>query len=135
MCKMFRVFLLSVHMVTGFILNSASSAFSTVSRKQLLETSWQSLDPQYVSRVMVQHFGEDVCKKNCKLFCIAGIPAASIVFEDTNEYNDPIVESIYINKELVLLFDVGPTMRATLYDILKRINLTNATGRDAFLIF
>lgn len=136
MAMMFRIFLLCNNVATGFILNSQSLGFNAMRAPGIksIETRWENIEPQYVPRVMDRYFGEDVCKKNCKVFCVDGIPAASIVFKDTNEYNDPIIEDIYMNKELLLIFDVGPTMRATLYKIHKRIDLNNATGRESFLM-
>ena len=72
---------------------------------------WETLkDTKYI--VMKEHFGQDIRKEEeCAVFTIDGVPAASVVLENTKDTNR--VCSFHLNKGLITIFDAGPQMRLT----------------------
>lgn len=73
--------------------------------------------------------------QSCEVFCFEGVPVGAIVFRSTNEKGGPIVEDIYLNKGMLLLFDCGQHMRKKLFKRYMHIDLKHATQRNEFLLF
>ena len=98
-----------------------------------IKTSWESVDPPMVHRIMNRYFAVDALDNySCDVFVIEGVPAAAILFHTTND-SQLTVECIHMNKELLLLFDASESMRTLLDDRYKNIDLSHARGVDAFL--
>lgn len=90
---------------------------------------WETIkDTKHI--VMRKYFGHDICKEQeCAVFTLYGVPAASIVFDKNR------VSSFHLKKELITIFDAGPQMRYTFYKKWKRIDMSNATNKNDFLLF
>tara|TARA_Y100000748_G_scaffold280693_1_gene259818 strand:- start:807 stop:1259 length:453 start_codon:yes stop_codon:yes gene_type:complete len=99
------------------------------------EYHWERVEEMKI-RVMKKYFDEDIGENQyCEVFCIAGIPACSMIYSKTNKYNHPNVEAFYMNKGMVLLFDAGPHMRTTLFRRYPQIDVRKAHNRKDFLLF
>ena len=85
---------------------------------------------------MKTYFGTDVAaSQQCEVFCIDGVPAASLLYNTTNAHGDPVVESFHLNKGLILMFDAGDYMRATLFERHPLTDARYARNRNDFLFF
>ncbi len=85
--------------------------------------------------VMLKYFEQTInTSQKCEIFCIEGVPAASMLYTDINDKKNPLVYSFHINKELIMLFDAGPYMRLTLYKRYKHIDIKNAINKNDFII-
>lgn len=69
----------------------------------------------------------------CEVFLIEGVPAAAMLYTETR-YGMPVVDAFVFNKGLLLMFDVGPHMRAYLYKRYDGLVIQHAIGRTAFLL-
>ena len=52
-------------------------------------------------------------RDKCDVFCIQGVPAASMVYK-IDEEKGVVVKAFYLNEGLLFLFDAGPYMRSEL---------------------
>ena len=85
---------------------------------------------------MRKYFGEKI-KSNqlCEVFSIEGCPIASILYSKKNAKNQPIVEELYLNKGLLLLFNAGDDMRYKLLERYRYIDITTAKNYEDFHLF
>ena len=99
------------------------------------ECDWEEVD-EMKHRVMDTYFGMDVdADQRCEVFCIEGVPAASMLYNTTNAAGGPVVDAFYLNKAMMLLFDAGSHMRATLYKRHRHADVEHATNRNDFIFF
>lgn len=96
---------------------------------------WKTVeDDNLVPQIMHRYFGVDVRRgKNCDLFLIEGVPAASIVYDKLCG-KLPLIEEFHANKGMILLFDAGPRMRKELYRRYGPINLKDTENKDDLLL-
>jgi hypothetical protein len=98
--------------------------------------TWESVDPRIQTRILDKYFGEPIdSTQKCDIFCIEGIPAASLIYTNTTKNGDPIVDSFCLNKGLLLMFDAGKQMRTHLSGRYKNIDMQHAKNRNDFLLF
>lgn len=85
---------------------------------------------------MRKYFGQKI-KSNqlCEVFSIKGFPIASILYSKKNFKSQPIVDELYLNKGLVLLFDAGDEMRYKLFQRYRYIDITTAKNYNDFHLF
>lgn len=97
--------------------------------------SWENVtDTKHI--VMDKFFGQQIERdQKCEVFCIEGVPAASMIYSKSNSRNNPNVDAFYINKGLLFLFEAGSHMRSKLFRRYKHIDIRNATNRNEFLLF
>ena len=77
--------------------------------------------------VMDKYFGQHIEKnQKCEVFCIEGVPAASMIYTNQNKNKNPIVDAFYTNKAMLLLFDGGSHMREKLLKKYKHIDIQHA---------
>lgn len=96
---------------------------------------WEMVNDTKI-HVMSVYFDTNIAaEQTCEVFCIEGVPAASVIHNGTNLKGDIIVDSFHLNKGLLLLFDAGPHMRSTFYERYSRIDARQAYNRNDFLIF
>lgn len=85
---------------------------------------------------MDEYFNTEITNdQRCEIFCIEGVPAASMLYKTTNANGGPVVDAFHLNKGLVLLFDAGPHMRHQLYKRHSLADIQHATNRNDFLFF
>ena len=65
-----------------------------------------------------------------EMFIMFGYPATLIIINNKFNY----VEEFIINKNLMLMFDIGPLMRWSFYKTFKKLNIKKAINKDTFLI-
>ena len=98
--------------------------------------TWEEADANMKYRIMDKYFDQDIKKdEHCELFCIEGIPAACMIYNQTNSHDAPIVDKFYLNKAMLLLFDAGPNMRFKLNKRYRHIDVRYAKNRNDFLLF
>ena len=86
-------------------------------------------------RVMLKYFGKSIKEyEDCELFCIEGVPAASMIYNQTNRHGDPCVSAFFFNKGLLFLFDATQNMRHTLFKRYRNIDIQYAENRNDFLL-
>ena len=100
------------------------------------QCNWEKLDTGMKFNIINKYFDKRLSKDDkCEIFCIEGIPAACMVYNTTNIYDQPIANSFHLNKAFLLLFDAGPHMRSKLYKRYKHIDIRNAENRNEFMLF
>lgn len=87
-----------------------------------------------VPKLMKTYFDANVEPQTCDLFLIDGVPAASLVYVFVDPRGSPLVDEVYLNKGLIMMFDAGPTMRARLWERYGSIHVWNAARHADFLI-
>ena len=98
--------------------------------------NWEELDTHMKYRIIDKYFGEDIRNdENCELFCIEGIPAACMIYNQTNSRGAPVADRFHLNKAFLLLFDAGHHMRSKLYKRHPHIDLQYAENRNEFMLF
>ena len=65
-----------------------------------------------------------------EMFIMFGYPATLIIINNKFNY----VEEFIINKNLILMFDIGSLMRWSFYKNFKNLNIKKAINKDIFLI-
>lgn len=53
-------------------------------------------------------------EQSCEVFLVEGVPAASMVYNRTDENGAPLIEAFHLNKALLLLFDAASHTRRLL---------------------
>ena len=102
---------------------------------RVFEGHWENLKSQK-SRIIEKYFDKKISENaKCEIFCIEGVPAACMIYNKTNDFDDPVVESFFLNKGMLLMFDGGSKMRSELYKRYKNVNLRYAENRNDFLFF
>ena len=69
----------------------------------------------------------------CEIFCLRNVPVACMTYTSVNTNNAPIVDAFHFDRDLILLFDVGRTMRTKLYRRYRHVNVDRAVNRGFFL--
>lgn len=112
-----------------------ASVLSMTLRPLNVYSNWQHLPQHRAPSILHRFFDirvDEYDEIQTELFCIEGIPAAAILFNDTNSYGDPNVSAIILNKGLILMFDAGEAMRKQLFTRHRYITLRHAHNRDFF---
>ena len=97
-----------------------------------VDGEWTTIDRRSIPRIMDRYFGVDAPTGECDVFCVNGVPAASIVYT-TPKGSKPIVTEFHANKGLILMFDAGPLLRSTLYDRYGALEIGDAKGKEVLL--
>lgn len=120
------------HDVPMWLAKGVSSHMSL--NTHLVTCEWTPIeDPRLTPRIMDRYFGVSVSLgKACDLFLIEGVPAAAIIYEKSE--TRPKVEEFHANKGMILLFDVGPHMRKSLYSLYGPIDLSDTMNKDDLLL-
>lgn len=114
--------------------NSRLTKCECISRGNLC--TWESVDYRMQERIIKNYFEQEIdAEQRCDVFCIEGVPAACMIYKNTNCKGDPIVDSFFLNKSLLFLFDAGHSMRKLLYDRYRHIDIQHAQKRNDFLMF
>tara|TARA_B100000214_G_scaffold374194_1_gene356294 strand:- start:5558 stop:5890 length:333 start_codon:yes stop_codon:yes gene_type:complete len=104
-------------------------------RNRVFEGHWEDIEFKK-SRIIDKYFDKKIDKDSkCEIFCIEGVPAACMIYNKTNEFDNPIVDSFYLNKGMLLMFDGGSKMRSELYKRYRNVNIRHAKNRNDFLFF
>lgn len=99
------------------------------------ECTWTDVEQDMARGVMRRYFHVAVAPhQSCELFLIEGVPAASILFHQTNAHSAPIVDAFHFNLGLLLMFDAGFHMRSKLRRRHPRLDMRHAVGRSVFLL-
>ena len=113
----------------------AADASGVPSVEAPVECEWSLVGPDVAAQIVANYFGDTVRDgQQCDVFCIHGVPAATILFTTSNVRGGPDVEKVLLNRALLLLFDAMPTLRRTLYRRYQHINLYGAINHDALLL-
>ena len=86
--------------------------------------------------VMKKCFGVDMdpCLE-CELFCVDGVPTASMLYEKTSlSSGGPVVNAFHFQKGRLLMFDAGPHMRRQLFARYKKVCIEGALNKEDFLL-
>jgi hypothetical protein len=99
-------------------------------------TSWVSVERNTTSSryIIDRFFGTNISDiQTSEVFLTEGVPCAAILYSSVNSDGMPVVDTILMNEGLLLLFDVGPVMRRSLYEKYGCISIQNATNCLRFL--
>ena len=98
------------------------------------EFGWQIVHKKAAPTVVDRYFSEAInAQQTCDVFCIHGVPAASLLFTRQNRHGDPVVDAFLLNRSMLQLFDAAPIMRRTLRNRYKCIDISHAKNRNEFL--
>lgn len=98
-----------------------------------INTNWETLGSEKY-RIVERYFKKRIDNNdNCDIFCIEGIPSACIIYKNIDTDNNPIIQSIYINKGIFIIFDVGKEMRDTFFSRYKGIQIGDIESKGFFL--
>ena len=65
------------------------------------EYGWEKVN-NLKHQVMDNFFGQHIDKdQKCEVFCIEGVPAASMVYKNTNSHGEPFVDAFFINRAMI----------------------------------
>ena len=101
------------------------------------DCGWENVENGNIKhQIMNKYFGKGIRQdQSCELFLIGGVPAASMIYNQTNRFDQPVVDAFYLNKGLLLMFDAGSHMRHKLYKRYHLISLQRAVNKHDFLQF
>ena len=72
---------------------------SNIETKSDYSCEWEETSRRMKRRIIDKYFGENINEYDkCELFCVQGIPAACMIYNRTNSYDQPIANSFYLNK-------------------------------------
>ena len=101
------------------------------------DCKWEEVnDKNSASRILSEFFNvQYFSDQRCEIFCIEGLPAASMVYNSTNHLGCPVIDAFYLNKAFLLFFDAGCCMRSALYKRYQGIDIQKAANRNDFIFF
>lgn len=97
---------------------------------------WEPVDASQTAHVLKTYFHtavDNVAAKSCEIFLIEGVPAAAMIYTNRTQHDVPMVDAFVFNKGLVLMFDLGPHIRKSLYEKYRGLTVEHAVNRLDFL--
>lgn len=96
---------------------------------------WYPVHRSATRRLIAHYFNAEADPSHeCKVFCVEGVPAASILYKRVNGDGDPVVDEFHPNRGMMLLCDCWGACRETLYREHRNVDFSNATNRLSFLM-
>ena len=97
--------------------------------------AWTAVHETMVDHVNKKYFGiNPQAGWNCDVFLIEGVPAASLLYETSENTNVTIAREFVLNKAVFLMFDAGPCMRKLLYKRHKKLDTRLCKNKTDILL-